>query len=451
MSADAPPVPPIRTAGAQVSAVPVLDSVTGLAYKSELDIYAAALSELSVLTPAEFAARYVEYTDVRELASHAHKVLESPEAQSRLFSLTKHGIVKNAGAGGVCALVKTELPLEMMARRAMAEAGMAVAVQLYCSWDSVCYLGPSQVADADCPAWLHRDQRLGEADTDGIQLMVNLTGAAQDGPAGDACFVYVPGSHSCPAATMTAAQLVEAGADPASVGRLFASDFVMASAAVKSGDASTPANSLLWPEDAPLVRACLPPFGAVAWDSRVLHCGTLFTVPGRPYPRRTKYVHYFGASGKASTRTTRLAQTKTRAFGWTMVRADDAYTMERFELDFPGVAPRVVYPIAVTTAHRGTRKNNAGKFDLFRSGKRERHLTELNEKLDHPLVRNFFSLPYMLARALQLQFPASLAGKSCAEMAGLCAATMAGDYYKLRDIDAAASDKVRRLAQLHGM
>lgn len=451
MSDDAPQAPPIRTAGAQVSAVPVLDSPMGLAYKSELDIYAAALTELAVLTPAEFAARYVGYADIRELASHACGVLESPETQARLFSLTKHGIVKTAGAGGVCALVKTELPLETMARRAMVEAGMAVSSQLFCSWDSVCYLGPSHVADADCPPWLHRDQRLGEAATDGIQLMVNLTGAAQDGLKGDACFVYVPGSHTCPAATMTAAQLAAEGADPAAVGRLFTSDFVMACAAVRSGDASTPANSLLWPEDAPLVRACLPPFGAVAWDSRVLHCGTLFAVPGRPYPRRTKYVHYFGASGKASTRTTRLAHTKTRAFAWTMVKADDAYTMERFELDFPDVAPRVVYPIAVTTAHRGTRKNSAGKFDLFRSGKRERHLVALNEKLDHPLVRNFFSLPYMLARALQLQFPATLAARSCAELAGLCAATMSGDYYKLRCLDAAASDKVRRLAQLHGM
>lgn len=446
----------MRTEGVRISQAPLFDANVGAAFEAELDIYVAAIVELAVLTPSEFAARYIDYScDVRELAAHARRVLASQEAESLLASLSKHGIFKCAGAGGVCALVKTEPLLEKMARDALEEAGLEVPSYFYCSWDSVCFLGPSQVTDTACPSWLHRDIRLGVGASDGVQLMVNLSPCTQDGPAGDACFVYVPRSHDCPEARRTVEEFVAAGADRAAIAKLFKTDFVQARLVVRQGDKAEPEKSLLWPRgsDAPsLVRATIPARGAVAWDSRLLHSGSLFTKPGRPHPRRTKYVHYFGISkDKAAARVQKLALTKSRHFTLAMVRGDESYTEERFALEFPGVSPRVVYPIAVTTAHRGTRKNNSGKFDTFRSGKRERMLTELNERLDHPMVRNFFSLPFMLARSLQLLYPAELAATPCAQVAEACILAMQKVPEQLHALSPAAAERITNLAYLHGM
>jgi hypothetical protein len=474
----------MQGSGVRVSREALLSS-SGPAFEHELDIYVAALAELGTLSPAEFAARYIEYTDVADLAAHAAAVLSGgPEVEAQLFSLTKHGIFKCAGAGGVCALVKTEPAVRAFAADAMVEAkgggGEAPSLalgesggrlrpssppfqplgRLYSSWDSVCYLGRSCVdLTASCPSWLHRDARLGLAACDGVQTMVNLSSSEQDGPAGDACFVYVPGSH---APQHTAESLAAAGADMAVVSKLFKADFVQARCVVPAAaGSSVPEASLLWTPGAELVRAKIPARGAVAWDSRVLHSGSLFTQPGRPQPRRTKYVHYFEAgvkAGQASSfavpaRALNLAVTKTKGFTLAMVRPDEAYTLERFEAEFPGVSPRPVYPVAVTTPHRGSRKNGSGKFDLFRAGKRQRYLTDLNEKLDHPLVRNFFSLPFMLARALHLLYPEELAGLPCSKLAGLCAEAMVCGLpsERLAEHSKQAAERLATLARLHGL
>jgi hypothetical protein len=465
-------------AGVKISGGPLVPEEAGLAFERELEIYVAAVAELGTLSPAEFAARYVGYTDAAELAAHAASVLAREETQRLLFPLTKHGIFKGVGAGGVCALVKVEPRVQRFAMEAMAEAGVLDGPhpRLYSSWDSVCYLGPSQVSDASCPSWLHRDARLGTPACDGVQTMVNLSAAAaQDGPAGDACFVYVPGTHRSPEGLRSREELVAAGADPAAVARAFKEDFVQAGSVMRAGQAADPVRSLLWPAGVGaemLVRARIACRGAVAWDSRVLHSGSLFSAPGRPHPRRTKYVHFFAAPSSqkkrggaaankeeaAKARSLALAATKTRSFALAMTEPDPAYTRERFAEQFPEATPLPVYPIAITTPHRGSRKNGSGKFDLFRSGKRQRALEEMNEKLDHPLVHNFFSLPYMLARALHLLHPAELGHVPCARLAGMCAEAMrtscGGEgpgMCVLASLSLEAYDRVRRLGVLHGL
>lgn len=439
---------------------PVVAADVGAAFGDELRIFMAGIADLHELTVEEFRRIYLDYGSIRELADYAKSVLGVGgvcaagrcEVGDLLFPLTKHGIVKSAGAGGVCALLKTEPALVAASRRAMRAAGLGDhGSKLWSSWDSVCFLVPSEATTSRdaCPDWIHRDVRLeggaGGAET-GVQMMVNLSPHTQDGPAGDACFVYVPGSHVAPESSVTPERLAELGVLPAAIKKATSQDFVTALSLAPG--CSSPMASPLWPVDAsgakaPLRRATIQGYGAIAWDSRLLHCGSLFasstsSVPPRS-PRMTKYVHYFCPSTKA----TRLASTKTGQFLTQMVTPVADCSTSSSATSSPAV-----YPIAITTPHRGSRKNGTGKFDTFRTGKRQRMIEELNEKMTDPRIRNFFSLPYMLARALQLLYPTITV--PAPKLADLCADLLrTGTSPALQTLYPDAAHRCMTLRKLH--
>ena len=304
----------------------------------------------------------------------ATPVMDS-RTSSAFFRLALHGILKHGGAGGVCCLAKTEPGVRAFAARVMAEGWEEDDMRS--SWDSVNYLPPSFV-DENTPRWIHKDARLSVTRYDGTQLLFNLRDVPQDGPAGDAAFVCVPGSH---ADVFTESGLVAQGLDATAVSQRFRNDFVMLSAMSKDG--ADPTQSPLWKPGRTLRRTVLPALGGVAWDSRIIHCGSLFSKPGRPFARAVKYVHFFRASQH------KMAANKTHQLLKLMI--GDA-TQHLSAL-----------PIAVTTPHRGNRKNSDGHFPTFRvAGEQLRIVSRLNAALDDPRVRPFFTLPHQLARAIRL-------------------------------------------------
>jgi len=363
--------------GFRVSSVPLFDPVP---YSAELSWYISgllALMRMPMAEPAvaEFCATYVTG---HPPAGFALAGLTDAEAAD-LHHLTLHGIFKDLGAGGVCALLKTEPGvLAFLMPRGVDPS------RLRSSWDSVTYLSPQKVTrDGSVQERMHRDARLGAPASRFQQCLLNVSTNAQLGPQGDASFACAPGSQDedwvrrqvARAAEEAGLAHEEAIAGPASAGKPAAKDWVRAS------DFLGP----LWHDGVAIERVSVCGGGGVAWDSRLLHCGSFFHAPGRPHARMVKYVHLFSAD-ECPAPARKTHELFVGALG-------------------AGAPPSGVQPsIAPTTPHRGNRKNSTGYLSTFRAAGRKLALCDAVNGLirEHERVRQFFSLPHMLARSLSL-------------------------------------------------
>ena len=395
--------PKAAAPGFRVSAGPLFDPAS---YARELEVYVAALLFLlRVPEPdAEAAAlRAFHASFVAELPPPAPLAVSAEEAK-HLFELSLHGIFKHLGSGAICCLLKTEpgvlsfgLPVSAAPPSAPAASPRRIPAEsppprgrtlspgpFRSSWDSVNFLPPEIVvaAEASTPGWLHRDARLGAAEDESWQGLFNVSPHAQDGPAGDACFVCIPGSQedTWAEAELAAAAGEKKAAEARKKDWVRAADF---------GDV------LLRGRGVERIAVCGG--GGVGWDSRLLHSGSLFAAASRPHPRMVKYIYYFRADACPA------AARKTHEL---MVKACSPETeSEGGETEAAASGPLSRLPIAPTTPHRGNAKNSTGFLPTFRvTGAKRARVDKLNRLVAHPLVRPFFTLPHALARGLMLRY-----------------------------------------------
>jgi hypothetical protein len=390
--------------GFRVSHAPLFDPAP---YARELKVYVAAILAL-LRAPEEpepeaeaLRAFHAEFIDC-PCGPTSSPLSVTAEEGTWLFGLSLHGIFKHLGSGAVCCLLKTEPGVIRFGAPASADLR-----RVRSSWDSVNFLSP-EIVDAgpatQPPAWLHRDARLGANGDDCWQGLFNISPHAQNGPEGDACFVCIPGSQED---VWTEEELV-AAAGPNKAEQARKTDWVRAA---DFSDVLT--------RSRPIERIAVCGGGGVGWDSRLLHCGTLFATPGRPHPRMVKYIYYFRADNcPAAARKGHELMAKActpgeepAAFGsaaTTTIAADQTS------------APLALLPIAPTTPHRGNAKNSTGHLPTFRvAGKKRAQVDKLNRLVAHPLVRPFFTLPHAIARGLRLKHggEGSLVGLALAVMA----------------------------------
>jgi hypothetical protein len=381
--------------GFRVSPSPLFDPAP---YAAELDVYVAGLLALmrSDESPGSLRAFHAEFGIAVPSPSAAAALVAQATAEELrdLFDLSLHGIFKHLGSGGVCCLLKVD-PAVM----AFGAGASASASSLRSSWDSVNFLSPLIVEartelEPATPSWLHRDARLGAAASECWQGLYNISPHAQDGPAGDASFVCIPGSHEDaePAAEALA------GVEPRKVEDAHKKDWVKAA---DFGDALTRGRG------AERIAVCGG--GGISWDSRLLHCGSLFGCEGRPHPRMVKYIYYFRAEEAVP------ACRKTHEL---MVKACTPQEGAEGLAEAAAACPLSRLPIAPTTPHRGNAKNSTGKLPTFRVTGRKRLIADkLNRLMDDPRVRPFFTLPHMVARALRLKHGGGGGGASLTELA----------------------------------
>lgn len=381
-------------------------------YEAELWWYLAAVHELlagGADDPARWAARWAACDHVDARAEDVARFKTDVRGQEFLYRVgTKHGIVKDLGAGGVCALLRVH-PALLEYGRDVVERFYGIrcaASELRSSMDSVGFI-PTSVVDADptlAPTWMHCDERLarmprrrygrltaGAAATDGFQMVANLAPTVQDGPAGDACFVYSAESHTTNHDTRVRV-LRAAGVPEEAIQVASRKDWVKLAPLVPLGAAARAESSPLWA--GPLTRGAIVSGGVLVFPSNVVHGNAPFAVAGRPQPRLVRYVTYFPAprlKGKPPGPGRHWVEMMT---GITRKRS-----REGDENANPAVPP--LLPIAYTTNHRGGAKNSSGKLPVFRAGPNRDLFERVNAALDRSDVRMFFTLPMMLARGLQ--------------------------------------------------
>lgn len=377
-----------ETQGFRVSASRLFDPEP---YADELHWYVSALVELlrvpGVDRPEDREAAVGLFHETYVLGAprrDCSDVLFSEKEAQQLYMISLHGIFKHLGSGGICTLLKTE---PGVAAFLGADLTAADPSGLRSSWDSVNYLSPDIVAQPDAPSWLHRDARLGASASPFWQCLLNVSTHAQLGTEGDASFVCLPGSQD---RDWTEEELVSgaaggptsAEAAPSEVARILTK---AREARSKDWVRVAEFGRAMWRQTDRLQRADVCSGGGVAWDSRLIHSGSLFHVAGRPHARMVKYVFFFSAEQSPA------ACRKTHELFLKALGAD-AHGSEG-----------AVLPIAPTTPHRGNCKNSDGRLPVFRVTGKKKAVTEaLNALVAHPLVRPFFHLAHMLARSLIL-------------------------------------------------